>query len=525
MATAPLIMMTPNSHRMKLSGGGPRDTQSNSNGSSSSHSSAWKKRIKMPMRKMFRRSLSSREVDDDQAVQTNNGSGNPDSPRKLSRKKNVGFAGSLRRSFSAGQLVGLSSSSTSRRSKGKNRRSSKGLASGTSESDSDGGSTSSNSNDKSEEESNRDYRERQNRNRKGDLFEQYQIRLRSCVMQQEQQQRQWHQRQQQKRSSSSSSNVIKAIRFNENVIVQEIPHIRDMSTDELTSVWMKGDEFNSIRSSCRTMVNNVDSGELPPEGFALLRGLDQHMKNYKERRDEIHSQVHEAVFRLQRFQTLSGVNMSEEISKACIKYSEPALIAAHMAAISDLFTAFKDTWTQRHIPTVTANPKPIPGAATSIINDYHNPTPSLGGLNRRTQSLRPRPSAPTNGSGPRRSMSSETPKPTPKLQDALTSSSTHSAHSTKKRLILLTPNSATMNGATKLSPMTSPLSPTSSSSSICSSVGSESDDDDDDYSCSSSDDDSSVTSLILGEDDDLLCLVPPEGLPVAQPTIQITELE
>jgi hypothetical protein len=38
------------------------------------------------------------------------------------------------------------------------------------------------------------------------------------------------------------------------------------------------------------------------------------------------------------------------MASLCAKYSEPAVVAAHTAAISDIFASFRDTWSHRAIP-------------------------------------------------------------------------------------------------------------------------------------------------------------------------------
>ena len=86
-----------------------------------------------------------------------------------------------------------------------------------------------------------------------------------------------------------------------------------------------------------------------------LRG-ESGWRKKTERRDEIGRQVYDAVFRLQDFQWASGADCTELIAKASMKYSEPSAVAAQMAAMSDLFSSFKGTWTQRHIPTIEARP-------------------------------------------------------------------------------------------------------------------------------------------------------------------------
>lgn len=130
--------------------------------------------------------------------------------------------------------------------------------------------------------------------------------------------------------------------------VFQIPHINDMSEQEIHDCWMSAEDLRDIRKSCIGTVRSMNKGE-PPEGM-FLRGLDQHSDKYRERKDEINNQIYDAVYRIQEFQRLSGKDASEVIAKMCAKYSEPSVVAAHMAAISDIFSSYKGTWSRRAIP-------------------------------------------------------------------------------------------------------------------------------------------------------------------------------
>jgi hypothetical protein len=92
-------------------------------------------------------------------------------------------------------------------------------------------------------------------------------------------------------------------------------------------------------------------------GF-LLRGLDQHTLKYQESKDAIGRDMYIAVFRIQDFQRSSGVDAGELMAKMCAKHSERSVAAAQISAIADLFSCFKNTWSQRSIPTFTAMPLP-----------------------------------------------------------------------------------------------------------------------------------------------------------------------
>jgi hypothetical protein len=159
--------------------------------------------------------------------------------------------------------------------------------------------------------------------------------------------------------TSSKRKEKRGVRFSEYEEVVEIPHIGDLCEEEIRDVWMADEDFRSIQEECMGTVTMLGKGAVS-NGF-LLRGLDQHTLNYTESKDAIGRDLYTAVFRVQDFQRSTGVDAAELMAKICAKYSEPSVAAAQISAISDLFSCFKDTWSQRSIPTFTALPIPLPG--------------------------------------------------------------------------------------------------------------------------------------------------------------------
>ena len=163
----------------------------------------------------------------------------------------------------------------------------------------------------------------------------------------------------QQRRSSPKTRRIKFARYDD---VYLIPSITDYSKKEMKATWMTRSDFKAIRMECRTAVKALDGqredGKELPEGY-YLRGLDQQTMVYNERSDVIIRKVHDAVFRIQQFQRENPSKVMDAsllMAKVSAKYSEPAVVAAQMAAISDLFAAFKGTWTKRSIPTIKDMP-------------------------------------------------------------------------------------------------------------------------------------------------------------------------
>jgi hypothetical protein len=149
----------------------------------------------------------------------------------------------------------------------------------------------------------------------------------------------------------------KSVRFNRYDEVFDIPHIKDLSKQEILDVWMTNEDIRDIQTECIGAVSMVGKGSVS-NGF-LLRGLDQHTLKYKEERDVIKDQVYDAVFSIQEFQRVTGTDVSELICAMCEKRSEAAVVAAQIAAISDVFSSFKDTWSQRTIPVIVQDAQKV----------------------------------------------------------------------------------------------------------------------------------------------------------------------
>ena len=117
---------------------------------------------------------------------------------------------------------------------------------------------------------------------------------------------------------------------------------------------MTDEDFHEIRMECLGKVEELGH-EKVSDGM-LLRGLDQHTHRYKEVKGFISRQVYDAVFTVQEFEKANGVDCSELMAQLSRKYSEPSAVAAQTAALSDIFSSFKDTWTHRSIPTIPDGP-------------------------------------------------------------------------------------------------------------------------------------------------------------------------
>ena len=142
------------------------------------------------------------------------------------------------------------------------------------------------------------------------------------------------------------------------VQMREITHINDMDDDIIHNTYLTSDDFASIRSECIDIVHELQDeyGEVIIKEGYFLRGLDKRTYKYSEHRDQIHNELQDAVYQIQQLQKITGKDTTQLLADTCAKISQPSVVSAQMAAISDLFTSFQDTWMKRTIPTIHKTP-------------------------------------------------------------------------------------------------------------------------------------------------------------------------
>jgi hypothetical protein len=136
----------------------------------------------------------------------------------------------------------------------------------------------------------------------------------------------------------------RGVRFAEYGEVFKIPHIDDLSDEEVESVWTSPEELNEIQNSARETASLIDSpnfgGALASrrrgqDGGICFRGLDQNTPSYVKKREATQNWIYDAVFRLQRLNwAQQDAHVHGMIADLCRRYSSPAVGAAiHVAKI------------------------------------------------------------------------------------------------------------------------------------------------------------------------------------------------
>ncbi len=128
------------------------------------------------------------------------------------------------------------------------------------------------------------------------------------------------------------------VRFADYDEVVKIPHINDMTQEEIDDSYMSDDELRAIRHECKALVRMIDAGD-EDLGDVCLRGLDQHTPEYSRLRKVTQEQVYDAIFGVQSYQVFKGVSAPELMAELCRKCSSPSVADAKMVGISDAMAA------------------------------------------------------------------------------------------------------------------------------------------------------------------------------------------
>jgi hypothetical protein len=125
------------------------------------------------------------------------------------------------------------------------------------------------------------------------------------------------------------------LRFAKSDQVIEIPHIDDLSDEEVRDVWLSPQEFKAIRKRAIDAVAFIESmgGEAFPPGLCI-RGLDQNTHEYSKKRQALQDLLYEVIRRIQPFKKTKQEGDGERdvidnlIAEMCIKYTSASVAAA-----------------------------------------------------------------------------------------------------------------------------------------------------------------------------------------------------
>ncbi|CAJ1949159.1 unnamed protein product [Cylindrotheca closterium] len=126
----------------------------------------------------------------------------------------------------------------------------------------------------------------------------------------------------------------KSVRFERHDHVYEIPHIDDLSDEEIDDVWMHPDDFKAIRRECQAIILIIEHDSDLIEG-AELRGLEHHTSKQKKQAQAIQKLLYDTVERLQTYGDQSSTDVSDMLACMCQKISKRPEAFARQTAAED----------------------------------------------------------------------------------------------------------------------------------------------------------------------------------------------
>ena len=132
----------------------------------------------------------------------------------------------------------------------------------------------------------------------------------------------------------SEQKAVKSVRFARHDRVRKIPHIDDLTDDEIDAVWMHPEDFKDIRKECKTIILVLEHDPDLVEGIEI-RGLEQHMLHQKNQAQATQKLLYDTVHRLQKFADDSGMDVSDMIASMCNKISSEPEAYARQTALKD----------------------------------------------------------------------------------------------------------------------------------------------------------------------------------------------
>ena len=123
----------------------------------------------------------------------------------------------------------------------------------------------------------------------------------------------------------------RSVMFSELVQVVDIPHINDLSTDEIENTWMSREEMRLVQMECLDTVALMNAGAttLIEHNGLCERGLEKHTNAGLDKSQRVRCCAYEAVFGMQKFHGLKGFPLPNLMAELYNSSSAPSQTEAH----------------------------------------------------------------------------------------------------------------------------------------------------------------------------------------------------
>lgn len=128
----------------------------------------------------------------------------------------------------------------------------------------------------------------------------------------------------------------RSVQFSDENQIHEIPHIDDLSDEEIEGVWMSPDDFKDIRRECQKIIMIIEHDSNLLNGMGIeLRGLEHHMVKQRKHIEGIQDLLYDTVDRLMRFHDETSMDVGDMLAEMCQKISSRSEALARKIGIED----------------------------------------------------------------------------------------------------------------------------------------------------------------------------------------------
>ena len=121
----------------------------------------------------------------------------------------------------------------------------------------------------------------------------------------------------------------------------EIPHLNDLSHEEVNDVWMSPEEFAAIRRECKKLIMVMQHDSRLVRGIEL-RGLENHMLSQQKGKEALQELLYETVDRLLSFHEETSMDVSDTMAEMCQQISSRCEASARQRGLQDEMVAFSE---------------------------------------------------------------------------------------------------------------------------------------------------------------------------------------
>lgn len=172
-----------------------------------------------------------------------------------------------------------------------------------------------------------------------------------------------------------------SVSFSSRDLVFNIPHLNEMSQDEINNQHLSQEELDNIRVDCRNLISAMESGgQIPFDDEQDFRGLERKTRQASFATNTLRDEIYDAVYALQKIRQFAGVDPSDAIAKLSSQLSRASAESARLVAEQDAQAVANEL----RPSCIPAPPPPPPSSKRTTSKSSRPDTPFYHGMRKRT---------------------------------------------------------------------------------------------------------------------------------------------